>query len=435
MDEKQYQALVEKVGKEAADKIAAEMKGYEQKMKEMTAGNLTEEKFKSYQQEIAASIEEVKSIAKAQGTSINALLEGMNSGEGVKAKTIAETLKSDNEELREIYKRGVGTKTYMVSVNSKGQFIMTPFDLTEKAAGPHASVADVGGNGNVASIAQALNGTTLLRMGTESVIMSQYRNSPWIFDLVNLVNANPNFPFALWYDEQARQGSPAQVAEGAAKPLVQYAYELKTSNYKKQAMLVSFTDEFSMDFGRLESDILGKARIDLVNSINSAILPNIISAATAYNTGASFIAGGNGIEDPNDFDVIAAMAAQAENATFKSSSNAAVVSTFKKYRMGITKDNQAGYVNPPDVIKPISIVGNPDMAADNVLVGDFKNYNVILRGGLIVKVGYNGTDFAENKFSTVLEQFYFDYISDARKPAIVKGTTFANVKSAIGNAS
>ena len=80
------------------------------------------------------------------------------------------------------------------------------------------------------------------------------------------------------------------------------------------------------------------------------------------------------------------------------------------------------------------MVGNAGVGADDVIVGDFKQYNILLRGGLIMKVGYNGTNFAENKFSVVLEQYYFDYISTIRAKALVKGTTFATVKAAIATA-
>ena len=71
------------------------------------------------------------------------------------------------------------------------------------------------------------------------------------------------------------------------------------------------------------------------------------------------------------------------------------------------------------------------MATDDLLVGDFKQFNIILRGGLIVRIGYNGTDFAQNMFSAVIEQYYMDYISGIRAAAIVKGQTFSAVKTAI----
>ena len=316
----------------------------------------------------------------------------------------------------------------MITTNAKGDFVMKPYDLVDgNKATSHSSIDNVSGGGGVASIAQSIDAATLLRLGGQSPIMAQFRNSPWVFGLCNLINAGFEKPFAMWYDEQAKDGASANVAEGGTKGKVQYKYDLKTSTYNKEAMLVSFTDEFSLDFRRLQDEILGKARVDLINRINDAILPRIKTAATAYNTSASF----GTVTDVNDFDVLAAMAAQVENATFATTANTAVMSTFKKHKLGIQKNNQGSYLNPPVSLSNIAFVGNPAVGTDDVLVGDFMNYNIILRGGMIVKVGYNGNDFAENKFSTVLEQYYFDYISSARTTAIVKGPDFATVKTAI----
>ena len=220
--------------------------------------------------------------------------------------------------------------------------------------------------------------------------------------------------------------------------MTQYKYILQSSTYKKEATLVAFTEEFDLDFGQLESDILGKARIDVINRINSAIVANVNSAAVAYNTASAFLgAGTDPITNVNDIDAIAAMAAQVDSATFGgSTANAALISTYKKHRLGIIKDTQGRYLEWPMTLSNIALVGNPgfgtDIGSDNVIVGDFKQYNILLKGGLIVRVGYNGTDFAENKFSVVIEQYYFDYISSVRTPALVKGPDFATVKQAIG---
>jgi hypothetical protein len=211
-------------------------------------------------------------------------------------------------------------------------------------------------------------------------------------------------------------------------PLHNEAY-LKSAEYKKEATLLGFTQEFSLDFQRLQSDILGKGRIDVINRINTAVLANIITAGTAYNTQASF--GTRAAANVNDWLALAAMAAQVDSATFGANANAAIMSTYKKYNLGTLQTTEMEWLDVPSVLSNLSLIGNPAMAADNVLVGDFKQYNILLRGGLIVKVGYNGTDFAENRFSTVMEQYYFDYISTLRTPAIVKGTTFATVKTAI----
>lgn len=382
-------------------------------------------------EEVAAlksKLEQMEAVAKDQGTSLATMQQKLQFGGNV-YKSIGQVLQENESELKRVYQQGSGAKTFMLYQNHKNEWVMTPFDGT-KAAGPHATIADVGGAGNNASISQSIDASTLLRLGGNSQIISNYRNNAWVFDLVNIVNAGFDMPFAMWYEEQAKQGSSAVVAEGGSKPLVQYAYALKSSAYKKQAALIGFTDEFSLDFQRLQDDILNKGRTDVINGINSNILTNITSAATAYNTHLEFN-NAVAISNANEFDVIAAMAAQVDNATFGSLANAAVMSTFKKYRIGINKSTTNVYVDRPSVIDNIAFVGNPAVGTDAIMVGDFKQYNVILRGGFIVKVGYNGTDFAENRFSVVMEQYYYDYISAIRAAAIVKGPDFATVKTAL----
>lgn len=389
--------------------------------------SLTNTEIKALRDELTA----LDTAAKAQGTSMQQVLAKLNSSE-IGSKSISQVLKENEDQLKQVFKNGIGTVDFLIQVNAKGEFVATPYDRTSKAAGPHGSAADIGGAGNTSSIAQSLNAATLLRLGGNAPIISQYRNNPWVFDLCNLVNASMDQQFALWYDEDVKQGASATVAEGAAKPLSQYAYTLKSSQYKKEATLLTFTDEFNLDFARLQADILGKGREDLINRINTAVLANIISAATAYNTGTAYkngaaISGTN----YNDYITIDAAAAQVDNATFGAVTNAAVMSTYKKHRIGVTMDAQGGFLQPPASLANVAMVGNPAMATDDLLVGDFKQYNILLRGGMIMKVGYNGTDFANNQFSVVLEQFYFDYISTIRAKAIVKGQTFATIKTAI----
>jgi hypothetical protein len=430
MEQKEFDLLVEKVGKEAAVKIAAEFKNYENKAKEIAdeaiKGHIKKETFDSFQQTTESAINAIKEIAEKQGTTITELLNKVETG-GHGGKSIAKVFEENKDELLKIYQQGSGAKTFMITVGKNGELVMRPYDTTTKA--PHATIDGVGGG--TSAISQSIDAATLLRLGAAAPLISQYRNSPWVFDLCNLINAGYEQPFALWYEEQAGSGGSNTVAEGATKPGQNFVYALKSATYKKEAVLIGFTEEFSLDFSRLQSDIMGKGRVDMVNNINTKVLTRIISAATAYNSGDDF-KGGVAVANANDYDAIAAMAAQVDNSTFGGfMANTAVMSTFKKYRMGVEKSTQGEYLNRPGVLDGLTFVGNPAMTADQALVGDFKQYNIILRGGLIVRVGYNGTDFAENKFSVVMEQFYFDYISDIRKKAIVKGPDFATVKAAI----
>lgn len=434
-----FDEIAVKVGAEAKTAIQKELDQYEVKMKKFAQevvdqkGGITKEQFDEYKQAAEQAVGKVTQIAEKQGASLAEIAVRLG-GETASTKSISQVFHEDTEDLRKIYNAGSGQKTYMITMNEKGKPVMRPID-TSKVTGYEASVPNIPA-GAVASISQALDAATLLRVGAGAQIYGQYRNSSWVFDLANTVNAsfNSSMPFVMWFDELPKVGGSTTVAEGVAKPLTQYIYQLNSATYKKEATLVGFTQEFQMDFSQLESDIMNKARIDVINRVNTAILPRIIAAATLYNTELSF-RGGTGPEHfvplVNDFDAIAALAAQVDNATFGARANAAVMSTFKKYRMGIIKETTGGYINPPVVLDGISFVGNPAMGADDLIVGDFKQYQIILRGGLIVRVGYNGTDFAENKYSVVLEQFYYDYISNIRKVAIVSGPTFQNVKNVL----
>lgn len=434
MTPEEQKALLETVGKQAATAIKTELAQYETTVKKLAeeavknGGQVSKETFDAMEKSSREAVEAVKAICEKQGTTLAELVTKLDAPKGV-IKSIAQVMAEDEEAFKSIYNNKNGQKTYMISPN--GGMKAINMTSTDKTTGAEASVANIP-TGAVSSITQALDAATLLRLGNGAMINNQYRNSAWIFDLCNTVNASFNsaMPYVLWFDEQPKVGASATVAEGQTKPSTQYIYQLNSSTYKKEATLIGFTEEFSMDFQQLESDIMNKGRIDVINRVNQAILPNIIAAATPYNSGTAFKAG-TGVTDPNNFDDIAAMAAQVDNATFGARANVAVMSTNKKYRTGITKNTQGSYLNPPDVIGGIALIGNPTMDVDAVLVGDLKQYNIILRGGLIVRVGYNGTDFANNMFSVVIEQYYFDYISNVRKVAIVSGPNFADVTSAI----
>lgn len=436
MTEQELKTLQEKVGADAAAAMQKKLEAYEEKAKqfanEAAKGKISEDTFKEYKETAEKTLLDLKEIAEKQGTTMAEIANKVNSKDAG-TKSIAEVLKEDEETLKKVFLQGSGSKTYMINVGEKGEFVMKPFDTTSKTVGPVATVSGING-GTAASIFQSIDASSLLRLGGEAAIFSQYRNTRWIFDLCNIINADYSTLLAMWYEEVAKTGASTNVAEGGSKPLSQYGYTLKTATYKKEATLIGFSEEFSLDFPRLQSDILGKGRVDLINRINTAVLADIIAAATAYNTATQYKNGAAlSLTTPpyNDYISIDACAAQVDNATFGQQANAAVMSTFKNHRVNTQMDSQGRFLMPPAALGNLAFVGNPAMGTDDLLVGDFKQYNVILRGGMIVRTGYNGTDFAQNMFSTVLEQFYFDYISAIRAVAIVKGSTFTAVKTAI----
>lgn len=422
------------VGKQAADKIAAALLEYDKKAVEFAntaaKGKISEEVFTAFKGEQDKALEKLTEILTKQGTTITELSMKIEQAKAEGAKSIAQTLQEDENELKKVFENGSGNKQYMLLVNSKGEMVMKPHNAV-KTVGPVATISGING-GTAASIFQSIDAASLLRLGGDSQIISQYRNTTWLFDLVTIVNAGWDNMMAMWFEEVVKTGTSATVAEGGVKPLVQYGYTLKTATYKKEAMLIGFTEEFSLDFARLQSDILGKGRIDVMNRINTVLLTDLIAAATAYNTAALYTNGTPiSLTNYNDYITIDAAAAQVDATTFGTKANAAIMNTYKNHRVNTQMDSQGRFLMPPAALNGIAMIGNPAMGTDDLIVGDLKQLNLILRGGLIVRVGYNGTDFAQNMFSTVIEQYYYDYISAIRAVAIVKGQTFAAIQTAI----
>lgn len=435
MTQEELDLIKKAVGKQASDAIVLALNDYDEKAKafanEAAKGKISEERFKEFQGEQAKATEKMEAILVKQGTTISELSLQIEAGKAVGCKSIAETLHNDEAELKKVYENGSGNKQYMLTVNDKGEMVMKPH-AAAKTVGPVATISGING-GTAASIFQSIDAASLLRLGGDSTIISQYRNTTWLFDLVTIVNAGWDNMMAMWFEEVVKTGTSATVAEGAAKPLVQYGYTLKTQTYKKEAQIIGFTEEFSLDFARLQSDILGKGRTDVMNRINTVMLADLTAAATAYNTGTAYK---NGVAlsptvNYNDYLTIDAAAAQVDAATFGAKANAAIMNTYKNHRVNTQMDSQGRFLMPPAALNGITMVGNVAMGTDDLIVGDLKQFNLILRGGLIVRVGYNGTDFAQNMFSTVIEQYYYDYISTIRAVAIVKGATFSAIKTAI----
>lgn len=433
MTQEELDIIQKKVGKEAKDAIEKALREYDETAKkfanEAAKGKISQETYDAFKGEQEKAMGKLDDILTKQGTTISELALKIEQGKAAGAKSIAQTLDEDKAELQKVFDAGSGNKQYMLTMNEKGEYVMRPHNPS-KTVGPVATISGING-GTAASIFQAIDAASLLRLGGDSTIISQYRNSNWLFDLVTIVNAGWDNMMAMWFEEVVKTGSSATVAEGVAKPLVQYGYTLKTATYKKEAMLIGFTEEFSLDFARLQSDILGKGRVDVMSRINTVLLADLVAAATAYNTGTAYKGADGPLTQYNDYLAIDAAAAQVDAATFGGKANAAIMNTYKNHRVNTQMDSQGRFLMPPAALNGITMVGNPGMGSDDLIVGDLKQFNLILRGGLIVRVGYNGTDFAQNMFSTVIEQYYYDYISAIRAAAIVKGTTFAAIKTLI----
>lgn len=331
------------------------------------------------------------SIIKAQGTQITAL-KLASTGQKQEAIPLEKALEAYKKGFEEQKTNRTGTHTFEISFN-KG---------TKAAA---VTAISTGG-----SVANDISTATALRLG-DGPFFEIKRGTPFILDFVNVGETNQ--PFLIWWDEIAKQGDFAITAEGVLKPMVQYKFDRKSADYKKAAGYSVLTDEFMNDMPGLVTQIKRLGNIDMMNDINAQILADMISAFPTFT-----YTGLNGqIYHADDYAAIGAAICQIQSLFFKPT--VLVLNPADAWRMKLTKDDVGRYQMPPfsfngETFEFGQVITDPRVPIHNFLVGDGQTFNVDMKGGVIVRVGYNGTDFVQNQQTVVVEQYFYDYISNNR---------------------
>jgi hypothetical protein len=283
--------------------------------------------------------------------------------------------------------------------------------------------------GAVSNNASALSDQLVGNDGAQ--IFEIKRGTPFILDFVTV--GNTDAPAIIWFDETQKQGDFAVTAEGVVKPLIEYIWVRQSADYRKAAGRSIITEEFDKDYPRLVSKIMQLMNIDCRNEMNALILTDMIAQASPFT-----FAGLNGsITDPDNYAAIGAVICQLQSFFYQP--NVLVLNPADAWAMRLTKDLQGRYqmspLNGPDgkTYEFGAIITDPRVAIGFAFVGDGSIYNVDLRGDLIVRMGYSTGDFEANQYTLLVEQYFFNYISQARKPGFVY-FEFATVKAVIAAA-
>ena len=352
----------------------------------------------------------LRSIIKAQGTLINELKEQHGTGQVKSLEQIFEENKKSMQTIADQKNGWIG------------------WEIKELPSVDGKKVAGVTAVGSGGSVTNSVTAATGLRLG-DGPIFEIKRGRPFILDFVNVGQTNQ--PYLIWWDETAKQGDFAITAEGTTKPLVQYEFVRKSSDYRKEAGYQVLTEEFMMDLPQLVTVIRRLSEIDLYNNINAAILTDMIATLPGYTfTGLS-----GKIYHADDYAAIGAAIAQIQSLFF--SPTVLVLNPADAWKMKLTKDDVGRYQMPPfsyngSTFEFGQVIVDPRVAKGFFLIGDGSTYNVDFRGGLVVRIGYNGTDFIQNQMTVVVEQYFYNYIATNRLGAWVYAN-FSVVKGAIND--
>lgn len=351
--------------------------------------------------------------------------------EGTMKHGLIEQGKKINEILEQVGKHngGIGTmeqfkKDFDLAVSEK-KFEKVKQDKSGAVSFVIKAAAVTTRTGAVSDNASDLSNQLVGNDGAQ--IFEIKRGTPFILDFVTV--GNTDAPAIIWFDETQRQGDFAVTAEGAVKPLVEYIWVRQSADYRKAAGRAVITEEFDKDYPRIVSKIKQLMNIDCRNEMNALILTDMITQASPF----TFAGLDDDIIDPDDYAAIGAVICQLQN--FFYSPNVLVLNPADAWRMRLTKDLQGRYQMSPlngkdGAYEFGAIITDPRVAIGFAFVGDGSIYNVDLRGDLIVRMGYSTGDFEANQYTLLVEQYFFNYISQAKKPGFVY-FNFETVKAAI----
>jgi hypothetical protein len=428
MTELEKKALAEKIGSEAAtvvEQTAQQLKSeIELKFSSIIEkSKATEEETKAYKALVEAANEKVEAVLKAQGVEIAALKMQGNKSSGVSLEGFFEKQK---DAIKSMISQKQGMKTFVLKAGENGGLIVGEKDMSSenplqiKAADVHNVT---GLDSNV--ISSSVTGAGLLG-GNGAMINTITRSTPFILDYLNVGQTTSRF--FPWFDETPKEGAFAIVDECQIKPLVEYNFEFKTANYKKAAGRAIFSEEFERDYPQLVSKIKELMQIDLRNDMSSSLMTDLLAFASPY---ANLPLNG-AIDQADDYMAIGAAVAQLQSLYKKP--NLLVISPNDQWIMWSNKSTTGEYIIPPfmNAINPVfdRVIVDPSLAPREFLVGDGAAYSAMMLGGVEIKIGYSTGDWEANKFSIIVEQYFYSFGSTANKTGLIKGN-FDVIKSLI----
>jgi hypothetical protein len=400
MTPEELKALADQVGEKTALEMKAISEDLQKKLDEKHAnamkGVASKEEIEAFKTEVLAANKKLEDIVKTQGIELGKIGKGGFNGESPLLAFEKEFKDaSDKGTFKEMFKNGSGSKTFTI-----------------KAAG---ITATVGLGGNAASIVENGSAAALLRLG-DGPIYTIDRGRPFILDFVTL--GNTDAAALIWFDEIPKEGDFAIVAEGGVKPLLQYLFVRSTASYEKAAGRTIITEEFEMDFPRLLSKIKQLMSIDVRNEMNDIILGHMVTGASSY----AYNGLDNQIENPDDYAAIGAAIAQLQS--LYKTPNVLVLNPADAWRIRLTKGVDGHYIMPPFQWNGATyefgkVIIDPRVATGYFFIGDGTAYEVLLRGEIQVRIGWNNDDFSKNQYTMIVEQYFYDYIPQSKRSGFI----------------
>jgi HK97 family phage major capsid protein len=424
MNEKEFEALVAKVGEAAALKIKAEVeaaqKALDAKMADALKDKATKEEIKSLIDDAVKGVNDAYTkILKEQGEAIGELKLQIKSHNASGKKmtfeeAIEEAVMAKKDELEAIVKSGKQKAPFEISISK--------------------SAITMGENNTIGS------GNTQYSLTQNTGIISPIRRREERY-LQSVSVGSISNQRALWIEETDPQGNPIFIAEATGKIQLSSKWMEKTASVKKIGAYGKVTTELMADLPQLISYI----RNSLMKRLSVAIEDQLFNGDNtgdnlngAFTLATAFSAGANAgqITSPDEFNVLSAIALQAEVAF--GVANAVYIHPSTWAKMKALKNSQGtpiwkDYVDPINgdvVFEGMKIITTTAVPAGQFIGGDMTVLNVLYREDLNIQIGLDGSDFTQNLKTILVESRLVQFASANDTPVIVKGD-FATAKTAL----
>lgn len=415
MDEKQFQELVAKVGKEAAEQIKAQVEAATKDM--VTKSDLdklqkTIDEFSIKADDIKIGEKSMTQVLADQGT----LLKEIQAAQSMQIQGRGETLEMQIKSWMETNKDAIeriknGSKAELPQMHLKAAITMT-------------------------------NGTSL----NSSPYLPNVQVAPGIVDLVRVqptfwerlpkgrTSANPY----VWINKTNKQGNAAFIGEGVLKPLASFELETETSVPKKVAERMKASREILYDVPGMESFIRDELRFEVMTAANTAVLTG--TASSTSPAGITTIASTYNLTtinttDPNNFDAIVAAYTQIRTLNFTGEIEA-FMNPVDIANMKLSKGTNGQYVLPPFItangmtVSGVQVNEDNNIAQGYLLIGVMRLYRILMYQDFFIEWGWENDDFSKNLITVIGEMRFHQFFSANHTGAWIYDT-FDNIKTAI----
>lgn len=416
MEEKEFNALIEKIEKAMGEKMDAKLK---EAFKEMNPEVLKSVVKNSEQ--LTKNIEEITKTNEKLTKDVSEALEEV-AKLNEKGNSFSEIPSLKAEIRKALTEKEDALKSMKESGTKEG------VNFTIKAAG------------NMLISTNVVSSAEIPQAEREAGITRIVRRQPFILQLVSVGTINSNL--WQWVQQVNADGDAAMTAEGTKKAQIDFDLALAEASVKKVTAFVKVSKEMLDDIDLIEAEINEELKEVINLKIDAQLLSGdgtgqnltgILENATAFAAGSFALA----VDEANNADVLRVAINQIRVAQFMP--NYILMHPSDVTAMELEKASDGHYILPPfrstdgTIVKGLPVIENTGMTEGDFLVGDFTKSAVRFKEGLTFDIGYENDDFTKNFVTILAEARLVHRVKSNHYKAFVTGT-FSTAKAALETA-